>query len=367
MARNQPRRTFLAGAGAALLGGVAGCATPPSANQSSEIDDGPPVDESGTPSTDGPYTAVYRETIGSVGLVRVYGGTESQGSGFVFRGDNLVTNHHVVANGSEFEVQFLEGEWSRTTLVGSDPYSDLAVLSLDDRPEYATPLQFVEREPPIGTRVVVLGAPFGLTQSVSAGIVSGQDRPLPSTAGFEIPDGVQTDAAVNPGNSGGPLLDLDGRAVGVINSGGGENIGFAVSAGLCRRVLPALLSDGEYEHPFLGVRLLEVTPRIARANDLDRARGVLVVDVLDDGPAAGVLRGSSRSETADGAELPVGGDVIVAMDGRQTPTRGALSEFLAIEGSPGETVPITVLRDGERTTVELTLGKRPDPPALPRS
>lgn len=358
------RREFLAAAGATLTAGLAGCnARPP---DSGSIETVPPSERGvdRTPTVEGnAYTDVYREAIGSVGLVRVYddSGALSQGSGFVFRDNFVVTNQHVVDGGTTFEVEFKEGEWVAASLVGSDVYSDLAVLRLLDRPDYAEPLSFVSREPPVGTRVVVLGAPFGLSHSVSAGIISGQDRSLPSGTGFRIADAIQTDAAVNPGNSGGPLVNLDGEVVGVINSGGGENIGFAISAGLCRRVLPALVDRGEYDHAFMGVRLLGVSPTVAKANDLEQAQGVLVVEVMDGGPSAGVLQSCPETQTVDGTRVPVGGDVIVSMGGQPTPTTGALSEYLALKGSPGETIPVTVLRDGTRTTVELTLGERPEP------
>lgn len=356
------RREFLAATGTALAGGIAGCgATPPQRDAGSAA---AATDAERTETDAGnAYTRVYRESIGSVGLVRVYddSGALAQGSGFVFRDGYLVTNQHVVDGATDYEVEFEGGEWVSATLVGSDVYSDLAVLALRNSPDGAEPLSFVSREPPIGTRVVALGAPFGLSHSVSAGIVSGQDRSLPSNTGFQIADAIQTDAAVNPGNSGGPLVDLDGDVVGVVNSAGGENIGFAISAGMCRRVLPALVDRGEYRHPYMGVQLLPISPTVARANGLDRARGVLVVEVLGDGPAADVLRGCPRTETVDGTEVPVGGDVIRSMGGTPTPTLGALSEFLALQGSPGKTVPVTLSRDGERTTVELTLGERPAP------
>jgi S1-C subfamily serine protease len=350
---DRSRRGFLAGAGATILGGLAGCVAGPPRNDP----DGVPGARPG----DSPYTEVYRQTIGSVGQVRVYddeGEGVSQGSGFVFRDGYLATNEHVVADGSEFEVLFRDGQWTSATLAGGDRRSDLAALALDSAPEGARPLSFVDAEPPIGTEVVAIGAPFGLAQSVSAGIVSGQDRSLPAETGVAVADAVQTDAAVNPGNSGGPLLDLAGRVVGVVYAAGGENIAFAVSAGLAERVLSALVADGEFAHAFLGARLLEVSPAVARANGLARARGVLVLETIDGGPAEGVLRASQGSETDRGREVPVGGDVIVGLGDARIGDQGDVSEFLAVEGSPGETVPVTVLRDGTETTVDLTLGRR---------
>jgi S1-C subfamily serine protease len=311
----------------------------------------------------GTYTAVYRETIPSVVLVRVYGagGPLGQGSGFVHPdGSHVVTNQHVVDGARSVRVRFDDGTWRAAEIRGTDVYSDLAVLAVD-APDAARPLELVDAEPPVGTEVVALGAPFSFGGSVSAGIVSGVDRSLPSQTGFSIPDAVQTDAAVNPGNSGGPLVTLDGRVVAVINSGQGENVNFGISAALTRRVVPALVERGAYDHAFMGVRLLDVTPAVAAANDLDAVRGVLVVDVVPDGPAAGALRGSDREERALGQSVPAGGDVILALDGTPTPTQAALATHLAIRTAPGDVVETTVRRDGREQTVPVEVGARPPP------
>jgi serine protease Do len=363
---NASRRRFLAGVGSVALAVGAGCSAPVSRGDvTSQAGDGEPTSGTDTPSetagSDEAYTRAYRAVIPSVVLVRVYrdGGRTGQGSGFVYDGRHIVTNEHVVRGNSEVRVQFREGEWSVADVVGTDAYSDLAVLRVQNRPGYATPLPFVESEPPVGTRVVAVGAPFDLGGSVSAGIVSGQDRALPSSSGFTIPDAVQTDAAVNPGNSGGPLVTLDGDVVGVINSGGGDNIGFAISAALTQRVVPALVDTGTYEHSFVGIQLQQVSPLVAEANGLDRARGIIVVETISGGPAEGVLRGSDGQTTVSGTQVPVGGDVVVAVGDRAIRTQADFGSYLALETSPGDTVELTVLRDGERQTVEMTLGSRP--------
>jgi S1-C subfamily serine protease len=365
------RRNFLAALGSTVAVGTAGCAgsvfgggaADAETENGAQAAAGGDADDAQAAAGDSPYTAVYRETIGSVVLVRVYGeeGPIGQGSGFVWNRTHVVTNHHVVADADTVRVQFAEGEWETVDVVGSDVYADLAVLSVENRPDYASPLSLVESEPPVGTEVVAFGAPFSLDGSVSAGIISGQNRTLPSGTGFRIADGVQTDAAVNPGNSGGPLVDLDGNVVGVINSGGGDNVAFAISAALTDRIVPSLVENGRYEHPYMGVTLRNVTPLVAEGNDLDRARGVLVGDVLDGAPADGVLQPSGESEVVEGLEVPVGGDVIVGLGDREIPNTSALSTYLALETSPGDTIPVTVLREGERQTVDLTLGERPDP------
>lgn len=369
--RTRSRREVLAFAATATAG-LAGCSalstdgtdatttptTPPTNTQT-------PADVA-TESASAPYTDVYRETIPSVVFVRVYGsdGPLGQGSGFVHPdGRHVVTNQHVVAGADSVRVRFADGSWAEASVRGADVYSDLAVLRVET-PDSATPLSLVDAEPAIGTQVVALGAPFSLGGSVSAGIVSGVDRSLPSQTGFSIPDAVQTDAAVNPGNSGGPLVSLDGRVVAVINSGQGENVNFGISAALTRRVVPALVESGEYEHPFMGVRLLDVTPAIAIANDLPEVTGIMVIDILPDGPAQGTLRGTDEGDTALGQSVPIGGDIILSLDGTPTPTQAALASYLATETSPGDVLETTILRDGERQTVSFELGVRPPPDSL---
>ncbi|MFC7044204.1 S1C family serine protease [Halobacteriaceae archaeon GCM10025711] len=228
--------------------------------------------------------------MGSVVLVTTGAG---QGTGFVFDDGHVVTNAHVVGTAGTAQMRFREGEWRTGEVVGTDAYSDLAAISLPDRPAYAAPLPFIDGDPVVGQEVVVLGNPFGLDGTATTGIVSGVNRSIPSPAGFSIPDAVQTDAAVNPGNSGGPIVSLDDEVIAVINSGGGDNVAFGISAALTRRVVPELVASGEYEHAYMGVSLRDVTPAVATANDLDRPRGVIVEGVVPGGPADGVLRGAT--------------------------------------------------------------------------
>jgi S1-C subfamily serine protease len=308
------------------------------------------------------YTDVYQEVADAVVSIRVYAETTAggQGSGFLIDDEHIVTNEHVVAGGDEYYVRFANTGWRSATVVGTDVYSDLAVLRIGSTPD-VTPLSFVGSEPTVGTEVVAIGNPFGLSGSVSAGIVSGVDRTLQSANNFSIADAVQTDAPVNPGNSGGPLVTLDGDVVGVINSGGGDNVAFAISAPLTQRVVPSLIQTGDYDHPYMGVGLQSVSPRLAEANNLDPGSGVYISRVVDDGPAAGVLQGSDGETVISGTEVPTGGDVVRQMDDTPTPTRQALGSFLALDTSPGETVDVLVERDGTQETVQLTLGTRPEP------
>jgi len=358
------RRALLSGAGAVGLAALAGCSAPSRAPRTDTGGVTTPDDGDGSrPDGESPYAEVYRQVVDSVVIVRGYDrdGRQGQGSGFVYRDRYVVTNQHVVDGAETLTVGFGRDDWYDGEVAGEDVYSDLAVVEIADRPASATPLRFVDEEPPVGTEVVAIGAPFGLGQSASAGVISGVDRSLPAPNNFTIPDAVQTDAAVNPGNSGGPLVALDGAVVGVINSGGGDNIGFGISAQLARRVLPALVENGAYHHSFMGVGLQTVTPLLAEANGLSEPSGVYVGTVRDDGPSAGTLRGTSGNETVNGVEVPVGGDVIVALDGVPIRSLADLSTYLALETSPGDRLEVTVIRDGERRTVSFRLGRRPQP------
>ncbi|WP_254547399.1 S1C family serine protease [Halomarina pelagica] len=371
--RPSTRRRFLAALGTASSVGLAGCSSVlpgPSGGQ-----DGP-SDTNGTNGTnatnrtngsadvnatgrsvDNPYARVYRGSVEGVVLVQRGGG---QGSGFVYDGaGHVVTNAHVVGRASAVNVQFSRDDWRAGRVLGRDRFTDLAVVAVEDSPAYAKPLPMADSMPPIGLEVVALGNPYGLEGAISAGIVSGTNRYLPARTGVSVPAAIQTDAPINPGNSGGPLVALDGRVVAVVYAGGGENIAFGISAPLVRRVVPALIEDGRYRNPYLGVRLAEVGPPTARANDLAEPRGVLVIATFRGSPAAGRLRESDRRVTVRGVPVPVGGDVIVGVDGRPVSSVATLRSYLALETSPGERASLAVLRGGEERTVEVTVGARP--------
>ncbi|WP_435117129.1 S1C family serine protease [Halolamina sp. C58] len=340
------RRRFLTVAGAGIAA-FAGCAAP-----------------DGDAGLDGdrPFVDLYEAVSPSVVRLRVYDsrGPLGEGSGWLSDDGVLVTNAHVVAGADTVRAQFANGDWTEAEILGSDPYSDLAALSVDP-PVDADPLPLLDEQPPVGTRVAAVGAPLGLAGSLTSGVVSGVNRTISSIQNFTISGAVQTDAAVNPGNSGGPLLTLDGDVAGVVTQAGAENVGFAISAALTERVVPELVETGSYEHSYLGVRILPVTPLLAAANDLEAARGVYVSAVPEGSPADGVLQGGSGTETVEGSPQPTGGDVIVALDGTRVETTGQLGTYLALETSPGDTIAVTVRRDGERRTVDVTLGTRPAP------
>ncbi|MCU4925408.1 trypsin-like peptidase domain-containing protein [Halobacteria archaeon AArc-dxtr1] len=363
------RRQFLTLATAGAAGAIAGC-TEPRADRSigGSSSTNPDIDPENL--ADGSaFTDVYDAVIDSVAQLRVFGiddpmtGEEGQGQGSGFLlGDHLVTNDHVIADGTDVDVQYTTGDWTGTSLVGRDFYSDLAVLEVDDVPDEAEPLSLTETQPVPGQQVVAVGNPFGLEGSISTGVVSGVNRSVPMPQrNFSLPNAVQTDAALNPGNSGGPLVDLEGEVVGVVNAGGGVNIGFAISAALTSRVVPALIEDGEFEHSYLGIGLDSVDRVVAAENDLPEATGVIVVTTEPDGPSDGVLEESDGVTSSNGEEIPVGGDVIVTIDNTPIPDRHALGTHLALETDPGDQIVVTVLRNGSETDVELTLGSRPPP------
>lgn len=310
------------------------------------------------------YEQLYNQTINSVALVRTGSGL---GSGYVFRtfeGNDtsfVVTNEHVVGDAAQVLVRFDRGESVRGTVVGATALTDLAVVRVNATPGYVESLPLAESEPEPGEKVAALGSPFGLEGTITSGIVSGTDRRMQTEEGFTIPSTIQTDAPINPGNSGGPLVSCEDRSVlGINRAGGAENIGFAIPASVVRRVVPALIQNGEVEYSWLGVQVADVTDPVARANDLDVSRGVVVVRAFEGSPAAGTLQGATGFENVSGFRVPVGGDVVLAIDGQQVNTTQDLRTYLLTQTRPGDTVELTVIRNGERTNVTVTVAERPE-------
>lgn len=359
------RRGFLTGTAVAGVSAVAGCigaptdgtetnANPILTPREREIVEPPTYD-------DARFGDVYQDTIDSVAMVHAIGqtGPIGQGSGFVYAPGYLITNEHVIRDATYIEVQFPENYWSVGDIIGTDRHGDLAVIEVEDPPFTAEPIEPSQFLPTIGQEVLAIGNPFGLDESVSQGIVSGTGRSLPTGEGFSIPDTIQTDASVNPGNSGGPLISMEGRYLGVITARQGQDIGFAISWRLVERIVPALIEDGNYDHSFMGIYSRPVTPAIAEANDLEQIRGVLVVDIVEDSPSEGNLQGSTSQRTIRGQEVDVGGDVIIALDGNPIGTSEELSSYLALHTSPGDELDVTVIRDGEEHIERIELGIRP--------
>jgi len=310
----------------------------------------------------GNYTALYDTTIESVVEIRAQTTRgEALGSGFVYHDDGyIVTNQHVVADTDEVSVGFASGVWHTGEVIGTDVYTDLAVIQVDSLPERADPMPLAERSPEPGQPVVALGSPLGFEGSITQGIVSGVNRSMPVAQGYSIPDTVQTDAAINPGNSGGPLVAMNGAVVGVNRAKAGDNVGFAISAAVVERVVPELIERGRYRHAYLGIATTPVTPDLAEANDLDSIRGMVVVDVRAGAPADGVFQPAERQAGPDGEPILVG-DVIVGIGGQPVTNQHDLARYLLLETQPGEQIQMTVVRDGERVTETITLGDRPAP------
>ncbi len=303
-------------------------------------------------------------------VVTPFGVEGGQGSGFVYsREGYIITNNHVVEGASSIEVRFTDGSSLEAEVVGTDPYSDLAVLKIKKLPEDVKPLKLgVSSELKIGDTVVAIGNPYGLSGTMTLGIVSQLGRLLRAPGGYFIVDVIQTDAAVNPGNSGGPLLNLKGEVVGVNTAivsptGAFAGIGFAIPSNTVKIVVPDLIAKGYHPHPWVGVRGTDVTPSLSRALKLPVERGFLIADVLEDSPAekAG-LRGGTIDRVVDGHHIRVGGDIIVGIDNVEV--RGIADILLYLERHVeiGQKVTFHVVRDGQSTDIPLIIGERPPPP-----
>lgn len=295
-----------------------------------------------------------------------------QGSGFLYDSQGrIVTNNHVVENATRVEVTFSDGTTREARILGVDPDSDLAVLEVDMAPTGIQPLPLGDSGTlQVGQTVAAIGNPFGLEGTLTTGIVSSLGRVVPSgLSQFSIPQVIQTDAAINPGNSGGPLLNLQGEVVGVntqILTGDGSRansgVGFAVPSNIIAKVALSLIDSGSYTWPWLGVRGGTLSPTIANANDLDELRGAYIAEVLPNSPAAkSGLRGAEREAEVDGLPVPVGGDVVTAVDDQAIVSFDDLLEYIALRSEVGQTLNLTIIRDGRERTIEVTLEARPGP------
>ena len=295
--------------------------------------------------------------------------TPGMGSGFVY--DNLghiITNAHVVEGASKATVTFLDGTQYDAEIVGKDKFTDIAVIKVSEKPRLLHPLQMGDSSQlHVGEPVAAIGNPFGLSGSMTSGIVSQIGRLLPTQdSGFSIPDVIQTDAAINPGNSGGPLLNMKGEVIGIntaIQSISGEfsGIGFAVPSNTALKIVPGLIEDGEYKHPWIGISGRDIDPELARVLDLKDAKGFLVITVVDGSPAdkAG-LKGMTETQVIDGKEYPANGDIILSVDDKEVRKISDILVHLQREKSVGDTMSLGILRDGEFMHISLELVERPD-------
>jgi S1-C subfamily serine protease len=323
---------------------------------------------------------------------------QALGSGFVYnREGHIITSNHVIFAGSDsrIDVTFTDGTIYRASVVGTDIYSDLAVLQLEDVPEEKlVPLPLGNSSTlNVGQPVAAIGNPFGLSGSLSEGIISGLDRLIPAQAAspeeepptnssspspfppiplpqqppatFSIPNVIQTSAPINPGNSGGPLLNMQGQVIGINTAifsvtGTFAGVGFAIPSNTIAKVVPVLIEEGFYPHPWIGVSGTDMTPEIAEAIGLEEPRGFLVISIQDGSPAsrAGIQEGSNET-ILPRREIPLGGDVILSIDGITVRKLDDLLGYLEQSTQVGQIVSLGIWRDGETTKVDLTLTARP--------
>jgi S1-C subfamily serine protease len=297
----------------------------------------------------------------------------SLGSGFVYDADgHIVTNYHVVNGAANIEVDFSSGLKVHGEVVGSDPASDLAVIKVQVPTEQSIPLSLADSDQvQVGQRVIAIGNPFGLAGTMTIGIVSGLDRSLlseasaPSGGYFTAPDLIQTDAAINPGNSGGPLLNFEGQVIGVnkaIDSLSGVNsgVGFAIASNTVRQIVPYLIKDGKFIYPYLGLNSLpyDLSLFVQEQLKLPQSTGVYVTGVIAGGAceAAGI---HPDTATQKSSQYNGDGDLVIAIDGREVKVFNDLMSYIINHARPGQTVTLTVLREGQKLDVPVTLTERP--------
>jgi len=323
-------------------------------------------------------TTIYQQF--SPGVVTVQT-TTGLGSGWVYSSDGyIVTNNHVVDTETRVEVDFASGLKIFGDVIGTDAYSDLAVIKVDVAASELHPLPLGDSSAlQVGQTVIAIGNPFGLSGTMTTGIISALGRALPSTTqaigggSYSTADIIQTDTAINPGNSGGPLLNLKGEVIGITSqiettastiSGQPTNsgIGFAISINTVKRVVPGLIQDGKYDYPYLGVSTIDDLPLSAiQALGLTSTSGTYVTSVAAGGPAetAGIQAGTTPLDLAGYTGLNKGGDLVIAIDGHTVVTFDDMIRYLILNKSPGDTATLTVLRGDQTLDIPVVLGIRP--------
>lgn len=312
------------------------------------------------------------------------------GSGFVYDKDgHVITNYHVVTpgtnNNNELQVTFLDGNVYPADLVGVDQFADLAVIKVKNiSSDKLAPLPLANSSSlRIGESVVAIGNPFGLSGSMTQGIVSGLGRLLPSNenqdniaaagSSYSIPNIIQTDAAINPGNSGGPLIDTEGRVVGIntaifSNTGVYSGVGFAIPSNTISKVATSLIQNGSYHHPYIGIVGLSLTADLSKQIGLNQTKGFLITSITKGSPAdKSGLRAGSTTTTYNGRDVEVGGDIILKIDNREVSKIDDILAYLESQKHVGDKVHFTILRDNAIKELDLTLGDRPSPTKLDSS
>ncbi|MCW4032465.1 MAG: trypsin-like peptidase domain-containing protein [Candidatus Bathyarchaeota archaeon] len=293
----------------------------------------------------------------------------SEGSGFVYdKKGHIITNNHVVEGADSIEVTFLDGEIYKAEIIGTDAYSDIGVVKIDIPPDRLKPVFLGDSsEIQIGERVYAIGTPFGLSGSMTEGIVSQLGRTLPAVGGYLTPSVIQVDAAINPGNSGGPLLNIYGEVIGVntaIQSETGvfSGVGFAIPSNLVKKVASSLILSGEHKHAWIGISGMSLNIQLEEIMGLNNTKGFLIQEVTVDSPAErGGLRGGEEIVTIDDQEVKIGGDVVIAADDISIIRLEDLLVYLEYEKSPGDEIVLKIIRDGELIEVKVLLGERPSP------
>ena len=290
------------------------------------------------------------------------------GSGFVFdKKGHIITNAHVIEGSTKTIVTFLDGRSYNAEIIGIDEYTDIGVIKVNADLKLLKPLSLGDSSNlQVGEPITAIGNPFGLSGSMTSGIISQMGRLLPSGSGYSIPDVIQTDAAINPGNSGGPLLNMRGDIVGIntaIQSTTGEftGVGFAIPSQTVAKIVPTLISEGEYKHPWIGISGRDIDPDMAKVLGLNDALGFLIITVVENSPASDAgLIGSNKTVKVDGREYSIGGDVIMAVDGMDVRKIDDILIHLQRVKTVGDEMNLEILRDGRTTNVTIVLQERPN-------
>ena len=335
------------------------------------------------PSTVGEITPLYSKSLSLIeifekdesGVVKVNvqrsetdNVTNGVGSGFVFdKKGHIITNAHVINDAKKIIITFLDGRSYNAEIIGIDEFTDIAVIKVNADLTLLHPLALGDSSNlKVGETIAAIGNPFGLSGSMTSGIVSQLGRLLPSGAGYSIPDIIQTDAAINPGNSGGPLLNMRGEVVGIntaIQSTTGEftGVGFAIPSQTIAKIVPTLIERGEYDHPWIGISGRDIDPDLAKVLGLKDTVGFLIVTVVENSPAskAGLI-GSDKIIEVEGVNYTIGGDIIVSVDGIEVRKIDDILIYLQRAKSVGDEMVLEILRDNRTTDITVILQERPN-------